>query len=124
MCATLPHYNQSSRASLNINISSSVDVKVIVKCDGRTIIIIIYILAASPPATASSCGPSARAPTGLRPVGVFNVDGPLARRSSPSATKFTQTGLRPVVRSERAYGPSKTGKRHEQMVFVTFFDLF
>ena len=31
---------KSSRASLNINISSSVDVKVIVKCDGRTIIII------------------------------------------------------------------------------------
>ena len=50
-------------------------------------------------------GPSARTPTGLRPVGVFNVDGPSARRSSPSATKFTQTGLWPVVRSERAYGP-------------------
>ena len=40
MCAALAHYKQSSCASLNINIFSSVDVKVIVKCDGRTIIII------------------------------------------------------------------------------------
>ena len=40
VCATLAHYKQSSCASLNINIFSSVDVKVIVKCDGRTIIII------------------------------------------------------------------------------------
>ena len=35
----------------------------------------------------------------------MQVDGPSARRSSPSATKSAQTGLRSVVRSERAYGP-------------------
>ena len=105
-----------------------------------------FKLAASPPATASSCGHSARFPTGLWPVGVFNVDGPSARHSSPSATKFTRTGLRPVVRSERAYGPwfrrlrrrniytVDAGTRafgpsiifngHTARNFVTFFDLF